>query len=69
MGFQTLAEFLLGEAAFAGPADPQGIDNPVLLRSVLLSLLPRNFPSCPLPIVKEQLYANPASCLPILRSN
>jgi predicted transposase YbfD/YdcC len=48
--------------------NPNALANLALLRSALLTLLPRHFPSCPLPIVKEQLYSNPAACLRLLRS-
>lgn len=47
---------------------PNALANLALLRSALLTLLAQHFPGCPLPIVKEQLYANPAACLRILRS-
>ena len=47
---------------------PNALANLALLRSALLTLLPQHFPGCPLPIVKEQLYAHPAACLRIIRS-
>ena len=49
--------------------NPNALANLALLRSALLTLLPQHFPDCPLPIVKEQLYSNPAACLRIIRSN
>ncbi len=48
--------------------NPNALANLALLRSALLTLLPKHFPNEPLPVVKEQLYSRPGACLRVIRS-
>jgi predicted transposase YbfD/YdcC len=48
--------------------NPNALANLALLRSALLTLLPKHFPDQPLPVVKEQLYSRPGACFRVISS-